>query len=64
MPIILGHEIVGENVELGEGIERNSGGKPLKVGDRITWTIVDSCADPPHLVRGVPNTAISPLESA
>jgi 2-desacetyl-2-hydroxyethyl bacteriochlorophyllide A dehydrogenase len=58
MPIILGHEIVGEIVELGEDIERDSGGKPLKVGDRITWCLHlkkyghDSCADPPHLVGG------------
>jgi putative phosphonate catabolism associated alcohol dehydrogenase len=43
MPIILGHEIVGEIVELGEGIDRDSGDKPLKVGDRITWTIMDNC---------------------
>ncbi len=43
MPIILGHEIVGEIVQLGEGIDTDSGDKPLKVGDRITWTIMDSC---------------------
>jgi len=42
-PIILGHEIVGKIVELGEGVERDSGDRPLKVGDRITWTIMDNC---------------------
>jgi putative phosphonate catabolism associated alcohol dehydrogenase len=42
-PIILGHEIVGEIVGLGKGVSRDTGNRPLKVGDRITWTITDSC---------------------
>ena len=42
-PIILGHEIVGEIVEMGEGMTHDSGDRPLNVGDRITWTIMDSC---------------------
>jgi alcohol dehydrogenase len=42
-PIILGHEIVGEIVELGEGVTHDSGDQPLKIGDRITWTIMDNC---------------------
>jgi len=43
MPSILGHEIVGEILILGEGVTRDSGDRPLKVGDRITWTIMDNC---------------------
>ena len=43
LPIILGHEIVGEIIELGAGVSRDSGGRPLKLGDRITWTIMDNC---------------------
>ena len=43
LPIILGHEIMGEIVELGEGVARDSGGRPLKIGDRITWTIMNNC---------------------
>ncbi len=42
-PIILGHEIVGEIVELGDGVTYDSGDRPLKIGDRITWTIMDNC---------------------
>ena len=42
-PIILGHEIVGQIVELGEGVTHDSGDRPLKVDDRITWTIMDNC---------------------
>ena len=35
-PIILGHEIIGEMVEMGAGVSRDSGGRPLNSGDRIT----------------------------
>ena len=43
IPMILGHEIVGEIVEMGDGVASDSGNRPLKVGDRITWTIMDNC---------------------
>ena len=42
-PIILGHEIVGQIFELGAGVTHDSGDRPLQVGDRITWTIMDNC---------------------
>jgi alcohol dehydrogenase len=42
-PIILGHEIVGSIVQLGHGVTHDSGDRPLKPGDRITWTIMDNC---------------------
>ena len=35
MPVVLGHEIVGEIVALGEGVEQDVTGRPIKVGDRI-----------------------------
>ena len=37
-PGILGHEIIGVIVEIGQGIERDMRGDPLKIGDRITWS--------------------------
>ena len=43
VPIILGHEIVGKIIELGEGVTLDSANSPLRVGDRITWTIMDNC---------------------
>lgn len=43
LPIILGHEIVGEIQEIGEGADRDVLGNPLAKGDRITWTIMASC---------------------
>jgi putative phosphonate catabolism associated alcohol dehydrogenase len=42
-PIILGHEIVGTISVLGEGVIHDTGNRPLAVGDRITWTLMDSC---------------------
>lgn len=43
LPVILGHEIIGKIVELGEGVLHDSGNRPLRIGDRITWTIMDNC---------------------
>ncbi len=43
VPIILGHEIVGRIAASGEGVTHDSGNRPLKIGDRITWTIMDNC---------------------
>ena len=43
VPCILGHEIVGEIVEIGKGATHDSGNRPIEIGDRITWTIFDSC---------------------
>jgi alcohol dehydrogenase len=37
-PGVLGHEIVGEVVALGDGVERDVRGDPLAAGDRITWS--------------------------
>jgi len=43
LPIILGHEIVGTIAAMGTGVSRDSGDRPLVVGDRITWTLMDNC---------------------
>ena len=37
-PGVLGHEIIGTIVELGEGITRDMRGEPLAPGERITWS--------------------------
>jgi alcohol dehydrogenase len=37
-PGILGHEIIGRIVEIGEGVDQDMRGAPLKIGDRITWS--------------------------
>ena len=53
-PLILGHEILGEIVELGEGLDRDAAGLPLRPGDRVTWTIMAFCGDCFYCNRGLP----------
>lgn len=43
LPIILGHETVGRIVELGAGLDRDWTGRPLRIGDRVTWNSTTSC---------------------
>ena len=43
LPVILGHETVGRIEQLGDGLERDWTGQPLKIGDRVTWTSSTSC---------------------
>ena len=43
LPIILGHETVGRIVQLGEGVEKDWTGQPLRAGDRVTWNSATSC---------------------
>ena len=37
-PGVLGHEIIGDIVALGAGVERDMRGDALAVGDRVTWS--------------------------
>lgn len=43
LPVILGHETVGVIEQLGEGLEKDWTGQPLRVGDRVTWSSSGSC---------------------
>jgi len=43
LPVILGHETVGRIEQLGDGLEKDWNGEPLRVGDRVTWTSSTSC---------------------
>jgi len=43
-PTVLGHEILGRVAEAPKGGElRDFNGRPLAVGDRVTWSLVASC---------------------
>lgn len=41
-PLVLGHEGTGEIIALGKNVTRDSGGKPVRLGDRIV-TSVSTC---------------------
>ncbi len=43
MPVILGHEIIGEIAALGSSVKWDCADQPLHIGDRITWTLHSSC---------------------
>lgn len=45
LPVILGHETVGRIERLGEGLEHDWSGNPLKVGDRVTWSAGLTCGN-------------------
>lgn len=45
MPSVLGHEMVGEIAAMGPGGVRDFHGVPLKLGDRVTWSMVWSCGE-------------------
>jgi putative phosphonate catabolism associated alcohol dehydrogenase len=44
-PSVLGHEGVGTIVKKSPEVERDTAGKDLSVGDRITWTIMANCGN-------------------
>ena len=43
IPATLGHEGVGTIAQLGPGVEGDSAGKPLRLGDRMTWVMYANC---------------------
>jgi threonine dehydrogenase-like Zn-dependent dehydrogenase len=38
LPVIIGHEMVGKILKLGDGARTDSVGQPLRVGDRVVYT--------------------------
>lgn len=53
-PLILGHEIVGELVALGQGMAHDGFGQPLRAGDRVSWSIAASCGACYYCGLGLP----------
>ena len=46
-PTVLGHEMVGKLVQLpGDRPLLDVSGKPLDVGDRVTWSVTANCSVP------------------
>ncbi len=46
VPTILGHEVLGRIADFGPSAPRvDASGRPLSVGDRVTWAIVASCGE-------------------
>ena len=53
-PTVLGHEIVGELVEMGNQFPTmDMENKPLRLGDHVTWAIVANCGNCFYCRRGL-----------
>jgi len=52
LPTVLGHEMVGSVATLGEGVETDSGGAPLKSGTRVVFPYFFSCHRCRNCLRG------------
>lgn len=72
LPLIPGHEMAGTVVELGEGVDRDAVGQPLRPGDRIVWSYA-SCGHCHHcsidheptlcssrVIAGMQDSSVSP----
>jgi putative phosphonate catabolism associated alcohol dehydrogenase len=53
-PSILGHEICGTVVNVGQPALCDIDGRPLAEGDRVTWSTSVSCGDCDRCARGLP----------
>lgn len=53
LPQILGHEMTGTVYELGEGIDRDTNGQKLAVGDRVVWRYFYPCGRCRACLKGV-----------
>lgn len=63
VPTVLGHEIVGEIVELGSNAPSHDLARhELKVGDRVTWAIVASCGRCGFCERGLPQKCLNSVK--
>ena len=49
---VMGHEMVGEIVELGEGVTTDYAGQPVQIGDRVTAAYFLTCRKCKHCLQG------------
>lgn len=59
VPTVLGHEIVGEIIAVGDQEERRDlAGRALQVGDHVTWAIVAHCSSCFYCQNGLPQKCL------
>ena len=59
LPIIPGHEAIGEIVKIGEGRTHDCGGTQLSIGDRIMWSHVSCGECIPCTIDNQPNLCVN-----
>ena len=63
VPTILGHEIVGEIRALGNTAAMHDlAGRELRIGDRVTWSIVANCGRCFFCLRGLPQKCLASVK--
>lgn len=66
VPTVLGHEIAGRVVALGQSAGPDSvlsvDGSPLAIGDRVVWAVVASCGSCDRCRRGLPQKCRSGIK--
>ncbi|WP_372469044.1 alcohol dehydrogenase catalytic domain-containing protein [Microbacterium maritypicum] len=53
-PLVLGHESVGRVIATGDTGANAVDGTPLRIGDRVVWSVTISCASCDRCLRGMP----------
>lgn len=53
VPLVLGHESVGRVIGLGEAGADAEDGTPLRIGDRVVWSVTVSCGECDRCSAGV-----------
>lgn len=54
VPLVLGHESVGRVIALGDTGADAVDGTPLRIGDRVVWSVTVSCASCDRCLCGMP----------
>jgi putative phosphonate catabolism associated alcohol dehydrogenase len=54
VPLVLGHESVGRVIALGDAGAVAVDGTPVRIGDRIVWSVTISCGTCDRCVQGMP----------
>lgn len=52
-PLVLGHESVGRVIAIGDAGATTVDGMPLRIGDRVVWSVSISCGDCDRCARGL-----------
>jgi alcohol dehydrogenase len=58
-PLVLGHEIIGEVVNIGKDFRKSRFGDDFRIGDRVTWSIMASCDECFFCAHGLPQKCTS-----
>ncbi|MCE0510111.1 alcohol dehydrogenase catalytic domain-containing protein [Microbacterium sp. KKR3/1] len=54
VPLVLGHESVGRVIATGDAGASGVDGTPLRIGDRVVWSVTVSCGSCDRCLRGIP----------